>query len=130
MNRGSGFTSLHPAVCFGYFALLVLFAMVVKHPVYLLSLLGTVVALNYLLDRGRELRRNARWYLLLGLAVFIMNPLFSSRGATILFYLGQRPVTLESIVYGGLFALSLLGILLAFLAYNRVITPDRFLYLF
>lgn len=127
---GSGFASLHPALSFAYFVLLVIYAMVFMHPVYLLSILLCTVILNILLDQGESLKKNIKFYLIMAGVIIVLNPLFTGRGATILFYFRDRPVTLEAISYGVLFALTLLGILIAFLAYNRVITPDRFLYLF
>ncbi len=130
INTGNGFSSLHPAICFLYFGLLIIFPMIFRNPVYLASILFSVILLNLLLDRGKELKKNSKFYLLMASVVIFLNPIFSSRGATILFYFRDRPVTLESIFYGFLLSLSLLSILLAFLAYNRVITPDRFLFLF
>lgn len=130
INRGSGFSSLHPWLCFFYFLALLLFAMFFKHPFYLASLLFCTIIFNFFLDRGESLKKKAKFYLLIAAIVIVLNPLFSQRGATILFYLGHRPVTLESMIYGVLFALILLSIMFVFLAYNLVISPDRFLYLF
>lgn len=129
-NRGSGFSSLHPGLCFSYFVMLVLFSMIFRHPAYLVGILACAAGTNVLLDGGKALKKNLRVYLVMAAVILLLNPIFSQRGATILFYFRDRPVTLESAAYGGLFALSLLSILVAFLAYNRVVTPDRFLYLF
>lgn len=124
-----GFSSLHPRLCFTYFAVLLLACMMYTHPVYsILTLIG-IVALNLSLDGGRALKKGIKGYLILAIIIFVSNPLFSSRGATILGYVFDRPITLESITYGALFALSLLNILLAFVAYNLVITPEKLLYL-
>lgn len=100
-----------------------------KHPVYLLLTLIALILLHLSLDQGRTLRKGIKGYLFIAIIIFITNPLFSSRGATILGYVMDRPITLESIVYGGLFALSLLNILFAFAAYQIVITPDKLLFL-
>lgn len=123
------FASLHPFVCFLYFFIAMVFSMIFKHPIYLMTQLFMWIVFCGLLDGGERLKKSLKGYLLMATFVFIMNPLFSSRGATLLFYFRDRPVTLESTVFGLLFALSLLTFLIIFIAYNQVITPDKFLYL-
>ncbi len=78
----------------------------------------------------RGLVKPLPYYLLLALIIFISNPLLTSRGRTILFYFRDLPVTLEAIAYGALFAMSLLAVLIGFIGYNSIVTPNRFLYLF
>ncbi|KKO54029.1 energy-coupling factor transporter transmembrane component T [Paenibacillus sp. DMB20] len=124
-----GFSTLHPRLGFAYFAVLLLSCMMFNHPVYLVIALVGILVLNLFLDGGRALKKGIKGYLIIAVVIFLMNPLFSSRGATILGYMFDRPITLESITYGALFALSLLNILLAFVAYNLVITPEKLLYL-
>lgn len=126
----SGFSSLHPAVTFTYFVAIIIFAMLLMHPVYLGSILLITVLLNVLIDRGKALKANLKFYLIMAIVIMIFNPLFSQQGSTILLYFRDRPVTMEAAVYGVLFAMLLLSILIAFLAYNQVITANRFLYLF
>lgn len=70
----------------------------------------------------------------LGMVVFIfiisamINPLFSHKGATLLFYLFTgNPVTLESIIYGAAAAAVICAMLLWFSTFNVVITADKLL---
>ncbi|WP_164763154.1 energy-coupling factor transporter transmembrane component T [Paenibacillus humicus] len=129
MSRGLGFNGLHPAVAMLYFLVLLVSCMMFTDPVMSGLTLLALVALHLSLDGGRTMRRGLKLYAVLALFIFITNPLFSSRGATILFYFRDRPVTQESVVYGALFALSLVNVLLAFAAYSLVITSDKFLLL-
>ncbi|WP_379392665.1 energy-coupling factor transporter transmembrane component T [Paenibacillus lentus] len=124
-----GFSGLHPRLSLLYFIVLLGACMMFQHPVYLLASFLCIIALLFSLDGGRALKKVIKGYLLIAFIILISNPLFSSRGATILFYVWDRPVTLEAIVYGAIFALSLLNILLAFVAFNLVVTPDKLLYL-
>ncbi|WP_213591328.1 energy-coupling factor transporter transmembrane component T [Paenibacillus woosongensis] len=124
-----GFTGLHPQLSMLYFLVLLGACMMFQHPVYSLVSFVCVVALLFSLDGGRALKKVIKGYLLIAFVIFISNPFFSSRGATILFYAWDRPVTMEAIVYGAIFALSLLNMLLAFVAFNLVVTPDKLLYL-
>lgn len=80
--------------------------------------------------RVGELRKGIGFYLFIGILILIINPLFSHRGATILFYLFEQPITLESIMYGFLMMLSIMTILIAFVSFNFVISEDKFIYLF
>jgi energy-coupling factor transport system permease protein len=96
-------------------------------------MLGLCVAHNIILDKGRSLRPRIIFYLAIGAAVFLLTPLpfFSgSRGSVILFYMLGNPVTLESVVYGLVFALRLVALLITFNAFNLVVNPEKFAYLF
>lgn len=56
----------------------------------------------------------------------IMNPLFSHRGKTLLFYLFTgNPVTLESVVYGLFTAAVIAAMLLWFCSFNYVMSSDK-----
>lgn len=104
--------------------------MLIKNPLFLLLLLTFTTVLLYFLDGLVSLRQHLKFYLFMALVILILNPLFSTEGATVLFYLKNRSITLEGVLSGITFALSLLNILFMFLAYNLIITPRKFLYLF
>ncbi|WP_302626135.1 energy-coupling factor transporter transmembrane component T [uncultured Eubacterium sp.] len=58
----------------------------------------------------------------------IINPLFSHKGATLLFYLFTgNPVTLESIVYGIFASLIIVAMLFWFSTFNVVMSEDKIL---
>ena len=64
------------------------------------------------------------------LTAFI-NPAFSHEGVTILYYFSSgNPLTLESILYGVGAGAMLVTVLLWFSAFSRVMTSDKFIYLF
>ena len=102
-----------------------------NHPVCLLiSLLGAVVCSVH--QNGR---RGAGFALRTALPVllltFLVNPLFSHAGRTVLFYLPSgNPVTLESTMFGLASGVMLASVLLWFSVYNAVMTSDRFTALF
>ena len=64
------------------------------------------------------------------LLIAIGNPLFSHRGATMLFMLFDQWITLEAISYGLVSACTLSAIIVWFVCYQQVMTSDKFLYLF
>ena len=98
--------------------------------IFYLPVIAVLVMLNITLDKARTLKSNLIFFIIIAVAVFILNPLFSHRGAVILFYLFGNPVTLESVVSGAQLALSLLCMFMLFAAFNIVINQDKFLYLF
>ena len=131
MNHNDAFSGCHPLVNFLYFALVLLGAMVLRHPAcQVISLIGAIACFCCL---GGEKPGGFRlWY---ALALFVLtaavNPAFSHEGRTILRYLPSgNPLTLESILYGLGAGLTLCTALIWFSDYTRVMTSDKFVYLF
>lgn len=91
---------LHPVPCFIYFAGILVLSMTIFQPVFLASAVLLLFAVHASLDGGRSLKRYLGMFLFIILFMVVLNPLISHRGATILFYLFDNPVTMESIVYG------------------------------
>lgn len=117
-------SKLHPAVAFLYFCLtggIVLFCM---DPVLLFTaFLGAIVtAIAYDIPWDRRFFR-----LLCAMTVLFTlgNPLFSHNGQTILFLLNDRPITLESIVYGGVSGAMVAALLSLSRLFTRYMTADR-----
>ncbi|MDD6064521.1 MAG: energy-coupling factor transporter transmembrane component T [Clostridiales bacterium] len=131
MNRNDAFSRCHPLVNFLYFALVLLGAMLLQHPVcQAISLIGAIACFCTL---GGEKPGGFRlWYALALFAVTAaVNPAFSHEGRTILRYLPSgNPLTLESILYGIGAGLTLCTALVWFSCYTRVMTSDKFVYLF
>ncbi|MBT2288332.1 energy-coupling factor transporter transmembrane protein EcfT [Paenibacillus albidus] len=125
-----GFRSVHPSVALLYYAGLLLFAMLLFHPLYLLTELAAVAVLLLLQGQGRPLLRGLPFYLLMAGSVAVLNPLFSHRGSHILFYFLDQPITLEAILYGLMMMVVLLTLFIVFISYNYTVTTDKFMYLF
>lgn len=121
---------LHPVPCFLYFAGILVLAMTIYQPVFLASAVLLLFAVHYSIDRGRALKRYLGMFLFLILFMIVLNPLISHRGATILFYLFDNPVTMESVVYGVTNALSLFLVMSAFVLLNLLLDNDRLMFLF
>ena len=128
MNRDA-FSRCHPAVNFIFFIGAIGAAAVIWHPVYLLA--GLLGSLCYYV----MLYRRRAWKPLLLMLPFVLlvaavNPVFNTRGNTLLFMLFGRPYTLQALVYGGVVAGILLLMLLWFGCYHVVMTADKFSSLF
>ncbi len=120
----------HPITCLLYLAGTAAVPMLWLHPVVLTEAVILLVVVNWILDSGRQMKHNLGMMLVLAVMFLLVNPLFSHRGRIVLFTLWENPITLESVVYGGLLALSLLSVLLAFLAGNVYLDADKWMYLF
>lgn len=129
MNRG--FSAYHPAVNLLFFVLVLAFSMVFTHPACeAVTLLGGGLCLLSLGQGGRGARAVA-CMLPVALLAAVINPAFSHRGATVLAYLPSgNPLTLESIAYGLGAGAMLLGVMMWFACLSRVMTTDKFVYLF
>ncbi|AFQ42537.1 energy-coupling factor transporter transmembrane component T [Desulfosporosinus meridiei] len=128
MNRA--FTTFHPAVSFIFFAVMLIFTMLFLHPVFLGLTLIPALILSIILNGRKGVKFSLLFYLPMFLFISIANPLLNHRGRTVLFYLMDNPITLEAVLYGICSAVSLIAILAWFSCYNKVITADKFLYLF
>ncbi len=121
---------LHPAVGFLYFAAIIAFVLLFNSPVFLLISLCTCILYSLLLNGKKALRLNLCFALPMFIIISLINPLFSHMGFTILFYLGDSPITLESLAFGIASAMMLVSVLIWFSCYSRIITSDKFLFIF
>ena len=125
------FAKYHPLVNFLYFTLVIGFSMALSHP--LAQGISLVCALIYALQAEgvTAVWFAVKWCLPMFLLTALMNPAFSHEGITILLYFPSgNPLTLESLMYGLSAGTMLATVLLWFKNFNRVITSDKFIYLF
>jgi energy-coupling factor transport system permease protein len=127
---GTRFAKFHPLVSFLFYAGAVMLLILMLHPVFQIVSFILILAINIIHDRLAGLRR---WKYLLTITFIMMvllNPLFNERGRHLLFMAGEHRITLEAVLYGGMNALSIIGIIAIFVSYNVIMTPNKLLYLF
>lgn len=131
MKYQDTFSGFHPVNNFLYFGLVLLFSMFFMHPACLaISLAGALAYMIYL-DGRKGLRFALTLVMPMMLMAALINPAFNHEGATLLAYLpGGNPLTLESMVYGAAAASMLAAVAVWFSCYSRVMTSDKFVYLF
>jgi len=125
------FATYHPLVNFLYFTLILGFSMVLIHPVaQIISLSGaTIYAIQC--EGKKATLFSLKYCLPMILLTTFINPAFSHEGVTRLLYFPTgNPLTLESILYGISSGFMLATIITWFINFNRVITSDKFVYLF
>lgn len=125
----NSFNSLHPICIFVYFVTVILLVLLCLHP--FMMLIACTGALFFLLKtEGRKAFGWLKMILPMILLVAFTNALFSHRGVTQLFLMFGQWVTLESLCYGITSGLSLAALILWFACYQKIMTSDKFLYLF
>lgn len=125
------FSEYHPLVNLGYFALVIGFSMVLTHPVAQIISLTSAALYTISVEGTKSVQFLIRYCLPMVLLTAFVNPAFNHEGTTILLYFSNgNPLTLESILYGFSAGGMLVTILLWFTNFNRVMTSDKFIYLF
>ena len=124
------FSSYHPAALLGYFAALILIAMLTANPVLQLIALFGGILFSCTLNSAAENIKNMLFYLAALVLIALFNPLFSHNGETVLFYLNSNPVTLEAAACGAGMALTLIAVLIWCMAFSSIMTSDKFIFLF
>jgi energy-coupling factor transport system permease protein len=116
-----------------YLASFAVVAFVYSNPIVLAAAgLGVVVA-GTAARAGRALAASARWGLSLGVFIVIVNGLVAQRGDTVVVYglwlplLGHTDVSAEALAEGGVLALRILVVLMAFAVHAACVDPDRVL---
>jgi energy-coupling factor transport system permease protein len=108
-------------------------ALVFDHPLVLAAALACVVVTAAGARVVPELRRAARLAVPLALLVTVVNPLVSREGLTLIAQgptvplYGALDITLEAVVYGGVAALRVLVVVLAFAVWSAAVDPDEML---
>jgi energy-coupling factor transport system permease protein len=93
---------------------------------------GTIVA-GIGAKATRALRASARWGLTLGAFIIVVNGLVSQRGDTVVIHglwlplLGWSDVSAEALADGGVLALRIVVVLMAFAVHSSSVDPDRVL---
>ena len=109
-----------------YYLTVVGIAMLCMHPILLtLSLLGAICSCALYARRTRH----ALFWGIFALTT-LLNPLLSHNGATVLLVLGDKPLTLESLVWGTVCGAGILAVLYWMTSLGAIMTEDRLLYLF
>jgi energy-coupling factor transport system permease protein len=116
-----------------FIAAFVVLAFTYSNPIVLVAI-GIAVAVAGVAAGARDaVAASLRWGAALALFVVGVNALVTHRGETILVrgfdvpVLGQLDVTLESIAAGGVIALRIVVVVMAFAVYSACVDPDRVL---
>ena len=125
------FSQHHPFINLLYFTLVIGFSLALSHPLaQCITLVSSIVCLIST-DGKKGVKFLIKYCLPTVLLTAFINPAFNHEGTTVLLYFSSgNPLTLESILYGFSAGAMLVTLLLWFSFFNRVMTSDKFIYLF
>lgn len=111
-----------------YYLTVIGIAMFCMHPILLsVSLAGAICCYYLYCGTGKGGRHAYFWGLFLLTA--LLNPLLSHNGATVLLVLGDKPFTLEALVWGAVCGGGILAVLYWICSFGALMTEDKLLYL-
>lgn len=130
IGESSEFATFHPVVNFSYFCAVIAIAMFSMNPLFLAITFVTGFMYSAVLGGVKTVKANMMIAIPVIIITMIINPIANHRGVTVLFYLNGNPFTLEAIIYGIASASMLVGILMWFSCFNKIMTGDKIIYLF
>jgi len=135
-RRASPLHAARAAAAIAWCAALSVAALVQSNPVVLGAIAVSVVAAGVFAGVGRELRRSLLWSVPLWFTIAAINALVTRNGLTVIWRLGDVPllgqtnITLEATVYGAVFGLRAVILVLIGTLYSVAVDPDEVLRLF
>lgn len=123
------FKQSHPLVTSCYYLLMLLIVMSTINPVIIgFFFFGSLFfQLFYLNGKPKKTLIFPLFSLVL---ITVTNPLFVHRGATILFFLFNKPVTKEAFIYGFFMGMMIATVIYLFQNFQRAVSSEQFFYLF
>ena len=120
---------IHPAVLVLYFLSVTIPAMFSVNPLLLIPAFAGAVFFLLLTEPEPPKVRTVLGLVILSVLVIVINPLFSHRGQTELFFINGHAITLESLLYGVRNAFCVLTVLLWCRIFNRMVSSEKLLVL-
>lgn len=130
LKTESGLSLFHPWVSFIYFVAMIAGTLLFIHPVFVGVSLVCAIFASAMINGRKTVFATLGFGIPMFIFIALANPLFNHRGATILFYLFENPITLEAIFYGIISAGMMFAAVIWFTCYNTVVTSDKFIYIF
>jgi len=126
----NGFRGFHPYILLFYYIVSGILIMYYNHPIFMIVALILLLFVSIIHDGGKALKKWAIPLIMMGTIFAVLNPLLVSRGSHILFYIGNRQITLESTMFGVTMALTLVAVILLFVSFNIILNNNKFLFIF
>ena len=119
----------NPATLFGWFLSVIVLNMFFMEPFMItVSMIGGGFLL--LLTQGlKRFLKKAAFYLLLTASLAFFNLVFSHKGLSVMFYINNRPITKESLIYGVFTGIMISTVLVWFDNINYLLSCDAFIYM-
>lgn len=129
-EKNSTFATFHPIVTFVYFAAVIGITMFSMNPIFLAMTFIVSFIYSVMIYGRKAIKLNLGILVPIMIVTMVINPLFTHKGKTVLFYLNGNAMTLESIIYGLAAATMLSSMIIWFSCFNKIMSSDKFIYLF
>ena len=126
----TAFTKYHPVVNFIFFISAIVMTVVIFHPAALAVSLAASVASAVKFSGKKAVKYFFAFPFFVMILSMILNPLFVHKGLTVLFYIGESPVTVEAFAYGACTAMMVGAVIMWSYCYTQIMTSDRFMAVF
>ena len=124
-----GFEDYNPVTVTFYYMAIVCISMFTMNPVlHILSFMGGI--LHFSFSKAEHKASTHIFFLVIGIILSFVRPMFSHNGATVLFVVNDNPITKEAFIFGINSAVMVVGVLYVFRVFSGIMTSDRLLYLF
>lgn len=123
------FSQRHPAVILAYFLCAVIVTILFSHPAVTIISFLSVLLLSLWVNGFRCMLKDAASSAVTILIFTVVSPLFNHRGDTPVLYVNNRPVTLESILFGVFSGMLISGMVVWFSIWHKTLGNDKFIYL-
>lgn len=130
MNKISVFNKYHPLPLLLYFIYILTVTIFTLNPVFLIFAFLGGVCFCTVLENVKAFLHNTLFYIPLFILLSITNPLFSHNGVTPLLFINGNAFTLEALLYGINMSVMIIAVMYWCKCYQKVMTEDKFLYLF
>jgi len=124
------FSQFHPFILFIYYVTVLGITIFMMHPIVLVISLLSALLFFGCLTSLKTIAREISFYTCVFILIAVTNPLFVHKGETILFFLNERPVTLEAIIYGIFIATMLVAVIFWSKSYSYLMGSEKVIYLF
>lgn len=126
----NSFKNLNPYFLITYFVFVLFISIFSFNPLYTGGGMLGAVSYCFLILEKKNIYKSLLIYLLVFLAVTLLNPLFSHNGKTVLFFINDNRITLEALIYGAVLALAIVEVIFWFKCFNTIFDSEKIIFLF
>lgn len=121
----NSFEGLHIVPAIFFIISLVIMILSINNLAVLLAIFVVLVEIFILCNSVKNLKNSIKFFIPLAFITTIINMIFSQMGSTILFFIGNKAFTLETLIYALLMSFKILLILLSFQVFDFIIDSDQ-----
>lgn len=121
----NSFEELHIVPVIFYIISLVILILSINNLAVLLALFVGFIEIFILCNSVKSLKNSIKFFIPLALITTIINMIFSQMGSTILFFIGNKAFTLETLIYALIMSFKILLILLSFKVFDFIVDSDQ-----